>query len=316
MKIGLQPPGSGRLATPAFITEVAELGDRLGYDSLYITDHVVLPVEVQSRYPYNASGVMASNVNDIYYEPLSLLAYLVGRTQRIRLGTSVLVVPYRNPVLVAKQLACMDALSGGRMQIGVGVGWMEEEFKILGSPPYAERGAVTDEYIRVYRTIWNEEVPAFEGTYVRFPAMGVNPRPAQVSGIPILVGGNTRPGIRRAVRLGDGWHPIKLAPDALIPALQYLRRLARESGRDLTNFAISLRLGLRMSKGPVEPRAGEDYWTVLAGPARELMSRLRTYRDLGVTEVVFDFRTCLDEDEIRETVQLCGDVLVPAFAGD
>lgn len=315
MKIGLQPPNSGRYATPLVMTELAEMGDQLGYDSLQITDHVVIPAEIRSRYPYNASGVMAAAPSVDYYEPVSLLAYLIGRTERIRLGTSVLILPYRNPILTAKQFACMDHLSGGRMLLGVGAGWMEEEFRVLGSPPFPERGAVTDEYIDLFRTIWREGTTSYAGTYSSFPEIGVNPRPAQEGGIPIIVGGVTRPAIRRAVRLGNGWQPFKLPPDELLAGLQYLRQFARKTGRDLRNFTISLRLGLRMTQGATERRAGEEEWKTLVGPAREVLQHLRTYRDLGVTEAVFDFRTC-NAAEMRETIRLCAESIIPAFAAE
>lgn len=313
MKIGMQPPNSGPYATPAFITELAELGDTLGFDSLQVTDHIVVPAEIRSRYPYNASGVMAAHPESDYYEPLSLLAYLIGRTRRIKLGTSVLILPYRNPILTAKQLACMDQLSGGRMLLGVGVGWMEEEFRILGSPPFAERGAVTDEYIETFRRIWREGTTALEGRYTSTPVVGVNPRPAQAGGIPIIIGGVTRPAIRRAARLGDGWQPFKLPPDELVAGLNELRAQARRFNRDLREFTISLRLGLRMTRESTERRPDEEPWKTLVGPARDVLLHLRTYHDLGVTEVVFDFRTCRPE-EVRETLRLCAAQIIPAFA--
>jgi probable F420-dependent oxidoreductase len=313
--IGLQPPTSGPLARPEFISELAEIADRLHFYSLYVTDHVVIPAEVTSRYPYNASGVLAAGPDDPYFEPISLMAFLAAKTSHLRLGTSVLVVPYRNPVLVAKQLACIDALSGGRLVLGIGTGWMEEEFKILGAPPFAERGAITDEYIEVFRRMWCEARPSFEGKYIRFPALGVSPKPAQPAGIPILVGGHARPAIRRAARLGDGWMPLKLPPEELEPALAYLREQAVGAGRDPASLLISLRLGLRMTPGPTERRTGEENpFTALIGSASEILKTVATYRDLGVTEMVFDFRTCQSEDEVRETVQLCGEFLVPAFA--
>jgi len=314
MKFGMQPPNSGPFATPEFITELAELGDQLGYDSLQVTDHIIIPAEIRSRYPYNATGVMAAHPENDYYEPISLLAYLIGRTRRIRLGTSVLILPYRNPILAAKQLACMDQLSGGRIVLGVGVGWMEEEFRILGSPPFAERGAVTDEYIQTFRRIWREGTTALTGRYTSAPEIGVNPRPAQPGGIPIIVGGITRPAIRRAARLGDGWQPFKLTPDELIAGLNYLRAQAQRSGRDLSGFTISLRLSLRMTREPAERRPDEEPWKTLVGPARDVLTHLRTYRDLGVTEVVFDFRTCRPE-EMRETLRLCAEQIIPAFRG-
>jgi probable F420-dependent oxidoreductase len=315
MKIGLKLPSSGPLAKPAFIAELAEMGDRLGYDSLQVSDHVVVPAEIRSRYPYSASGLPSWRPETDYFEPISMLGFLAGRTHRARLGTSVLVLPYRHPVVTAKQLASIDALSGGRVFIGVGAGWQEEEFKILGSPPFAERGAITDEYIQVFRAIWNDELPEFHGKYVQFPPLGAHPQPVQKPSIPIIVGGHTRPAIRRAARLGDGWMPIRMGPDGLIAGLQYLRKQAQEIGRDLSNFEISLGLVLRMTRGPAERHEGEDPWTTLVGPARELMGTLRSYRDIGVTEIAFSLPSGTGEDEAREIVQLCGEYLVPAFAG-
>jgi probable F420-dependent oxidoreductase len=316
MKIGLQPPTSGPLARPELMAELAETADRLHFHSLYVTDHVVIPAEVQSRYPYNASGVLAARPDDPYFEPITLMSFLAARTTHLRLGTSVLVLPYRNPVLVAKQLACVDALSNGRLILGIGTGWMEEEFRILGAPSFAERGAITDEYIEVFRKMWRENRPSFEGKYVSFPALGVNPKPAQPAGIPILVGGHARPAIRRAARLGDGWMPLKLSTDELSDALAYLREHAEKAGRDPASLLISLRLGLRLTTSATERRDGEENMeTALVGAPRDVMATIEKYRDLGVTEMAFDFRTCQNEDELRETVTLCGEFLVPAFAG-
>lgn len=315
MKIGLKLPSSGPLATAAFIAEIAAMADQLGYHSLQVSDHVVLPAQVGSRYPYGAARAAAFQPETVYYEPIGLLGYLSGKTQHVRLGPSVLVLPYRQPVVAAKQLATIDALSGGRLFIGVGTGWMEEEFKILGSPPFAERGAITDEYIQAFRTLWRDDVPEFHGRYVEFPPLGARPQPAQRPGIPILVGGNTRPAIRRAVRLGDGWQPLKLTPDDLSTSLAYLRRQAQTISRDLRGFEISLGLSLRMTKGPAERRPTEgDLETTLIGSAQQVIGSLQTYQSLGVTEVAFDLRPCLDEDEVRKTVQICGEDLVHAFA--
>lgn len=303
MRIGIQPANSGPHATPAFITEVAETADRLGYHSCLITDHVVLPVEYASPYPYHPSGRMAVGPDADYYEPLSLIAYLAGRTRRIRLGTSVLIAAYRHPLVVAKQLACLDALSGGRIVIGLGTGWLREEFEALGAPPFAERGAVTDEVIEIFRRVWRTQPVSFQGRYFSFPPVGVMPKPVQPGGIPILIGGESRPAIRRAVRLGDGWHPFKLPPEDLAVRLRYLREQAQAIGRDLGAFTISLRLGLRLTAGPTERRPGEEPWKCLVGTPEQVAADLEAYRALGVHEVVFDFRTC-SEDETRQTLEL------------
>jgi probable F420-dependent oxidoreductase len=315
MNIGLKLPSSGEMATPAFMGELAVQADRLGYHSLQISDHVVIPAQIKPRYPYSASGVPRWPTDTDYFEPVGMLGWLAGKTQSARLGTSVLVLPYRHPVVTAKQLATIDALSGGRVFIGIGAGWMQEEFEILGSPPYEERGAITDEYISIFRTLWNEELPQYAGRYTSFPPLGANPRPVQQGGIPIIVGGNTKPAIRRAARLGDGWMPLNLAPGELTNGIQYLRAQLDKDGRSADGFGIYLGVNLRMTKGPTERRESESNpYTALVGPAREVMGTLRTYADLGVTELAISTRTCVSEDEVRETVQLCGELLVPAFA--
>lgn len=314
MRIGMQPANSGPQATPALLSETAELADRLGFDSVLITDHVVLPVEYTSPYPYHPSGRMAVGADADYFEPLSLIGYLAGRTRRIRLGTSVLIGPYRNPVVTAKYLACLDVLSGGRLVIGLGVGWFAEEFAAVAAPPFGERGAVTDEVIRVFHTIWRDHPASFHGRYFRFDPVGAMPKPAQPGGIPILIGGNSRPAVRRAVRLGDGWQPFKLTPDELGPYLAYLREQAKTAGRDPSSLAISLRLGLRLSAAPTERRAAEEPWKTLVGTPDQVVDDLAVYHKLGVDETVFDFRTC-SPDETRETLHLAADTLIPRFAG-
>jgi probable F420-dependent oxidoreductase len=313
VKIGIQPANSGPNASPSLLTEVAERAEELGFDSLLITDHIVLPLEYTSPYPYHASGRMAASPDDPFFEPLSTIGFLAGRTHRIRLGTSVLIGPYRHPVPTARYLACLDQLSGGRIVIGMGVGWMAEEFAAVQSPPFEERGAVTDEVIEVFRRIWRDQPASFSGRFFQFEPVGAMPKPAQAGGIPILIGGESRPAMRRAARLGDGWQPFKLPPEVLIDRLDYLRAQARTAGRDLSNFIISMRLGLRLTATPTERRSSEEPWKCLVGTPAQVAADMEVYQKLGVTEIVFDFRSCTP-DETRETLQLAGKELVSRFA--
>ncbi|HEY7293592.1 MAG TPA: LLM class F420-dependent oxidoreductase [Dehalococcoidia bacterium] len=312
MRIGVQPVNSGPLATPAYISEIAELADELGFDSLQVTDHLIMPVEYSSPYPYHPSGRMAAGPDDAYFEPLGLIAFLGGRTRRIRLGTSVLIAPYRHPVVTAKFLAGLDQLTGGRLVLGVGVGWMAEEFAALGAPPFAARGAVTDEIIQIWRTLWRDQPASFAGRFFQFAPLGMMPKPAQTGGIPIYIGGMSRPAIRRAARLGDGWQPFKLTPPELEAGLAALREQAAAIGRNLDGFEISLRLGLRLSPRATERRAAEEPWKALVGTPAEVVRDLETYARLGVTETVFDFRSCSAE-ETRETLRLAAAELLPRF---
>lgn len=313
MRIGMQPPNSGPHATPASMAELAETADRLGYDSLQVTDHLVIPVEYRSPYPYHPSGRMAAGPDDSFFEPLSLVSFLAGRTSRIRLGISVMVAPYRNPVVTAKQLACMDVLSGGRMVLGLGVGWMAEEFAAVDARYFAARGPVTDEIIEIFRRIWRDQPASFQGKHYAFEPIGVMPKPHQAGGIPIIIGGISRAAIRRAARLGDGWQPFKLTPEELAPSYAYFTEQAKQHGRDPAGLTVSMRFGLRLSNGPVERKSAEEPWKVLVGTVDQVTADLEVYQKMGVTEAVFDFRTCRPE-EMRETLEL-GAALIPRFAG-
>ena len=191
MHFGFSLPGRGALAVPDVLVKLAEKADGLRYASLFVTDHVVIPMAYRSKYPYSTTGQAATDWNQGYLEPLALMGYLTGVTSRIKLGTSVLVVPYRNPVVTAKMLATLDVMSGGRIILGVGVGWLEEEFQALASPPYAERGRVTDEYLRLMRECWTREPVQWKGHYYQMAAMSIMPKPRQAGGIPIWAGGHT-----------------------------------------------------------------------------------------------------------------------------
>ena len=151
MHFGFALPGRGPLAKPEIVLKLAQAADRFRYSSVFVTDHVVLPTTTRSVYPYHPSGQFPGGANQDYLEPLTLMSHLAAATKKIRLGTSVLVIPYRNPVVTAKMLATVDVLSGGRVILGAGVGWLEEEFVALGSPPFKERGRITEEYLRLMR---------------------------------------------------------------------------------------------------------------------------------------------------------------------
>ena len=170
MKYGLTVPNRGPLATPEALGSLARHGEELGFDSVQTGDHIVVPNSIASRYPYSQGGEFPGGELGESMEQLTLLSFLAGQTTRIRLVTSVIIVPHRNPLVAAKVLATLDILSGGRLIVGVGAGWMKEEFEALGLPPFEERGAVTDEYIRAYKELWTSDNPSFEGDVL--PVLG------------------------------------------------------------------------------------------------------------------------------------------------
>ena len=264
------------------MVEMARLAERLGYDSIVVTDHVVIPRRIESRYPYNATGRALIAPDADYFEPLSLLCYLAGLTTRIRLGTSVLVLPYRNPVLTAKALATLDLLSGGRLFVGIGAGWLAEEFHALAAPPFADRGRVTDEWIEILLKLWTEDRP-----------IACFPRPAQKPHPPLFVGGNSRPAIRRAAKYGQSWHAFRLPAADLRPLLADLRDQLRIHGRPPDACGLSVRYGIRVvgPRGDAARRPGEEPGRVFVGAAARVAEQLQPLLDLGPTDVILDCRT-------------------------
>jgi probable F420-dependent oxidoreductase len=293
VEFGFSLPSRGPLATLDAILKLATKAAALRYASLFVSDHVVLPVSsARSVYPYAPSGQLPGGAAQDYLEPVVLLSHLAHATRRIRLGTSVLVVPYRNPVLTAKMLATVDVLSGGRLVVGAGAGWLREEFEALGAPPFEARGSVTDEYLRLMRAAWTTDPVTFVGRHYTVRDVHALPKPRQPGGPPVWIGGHTAAALRRAARLGDAWHPIGLRPPAGLPPDEYgdkvkqLHAWAAEAGRDPA--AITLTLRAPMEVRPARARAPAGDRPLLQGTAAEVLADLRAYRARGVTHVVFD----------------------------
>ena len=239
MKLGAFLPPWGDQATPADFDLLAQGVEDLGYDSLWTGDHVVFPRDVVSPYPYNATGAFPFDRDQPLFEPVTLLAYLAGRTTTVRLGMSVLVLPMRNPVMTAKMLAGIDNLTRGRFELGVGVGWLREEFEVL-TANFAARGELTDEWITILRQLWTAGSPTgFEGRHYRFAPLALLPRPDRP--IPIVIGGNSRSALRRAARLGDGWHGVRLAPEQVRGAVRRLQVDLADANREPAGFRVVLR---------------------------------------------------------------------------
>ena len=216
MRFGFYMPNSGPTAQPDALAEIALRGDELGFNCLVVPDHVVEPNQIKSPYPYTVGGEFGGGQRSDgeWPEQLTTLGFLADVTKKIRLVTSVMIVPYRNPILTAKMLATLDVLSKGRLTVGVGVGWMEEEFTALGAPPFAQRGVVTNEYLRAFKELWTSDNPTFDGRYCRFSDLTFLPKPVQKPHPPIWVGGQSRRAIRRAAELGYAWHPVGAIPAA------------------------------------------------------------------------------------------------------
>lgn len=237
--------------------DVCRRAEAAGFESLWGGEHVVLPSSIESRYPYTADGKIPASPDTPIPDPLIWLAFAAAAVPSLRLGTCILIVPQRNPLILAKELATLDQLSGGRVELGLGVGWLREEFDALGVP-WARRGARNDEYIAAMRAVWAQPHAEFHGEFVDFAPVTCSPRPVQPS-IPILVGGDTDAAIDRAVRLADGYFPGEGDPVGLAALLGRLRAAAERAGRDPATIEINAMFGQQMA----EPLAGLEHLAAL-----------------------------------------------------
>jgi probable F420-dependent oxidoreductase len=293
VEFGVSLPGRGPLAGLDVVLKIAEKADALRFGSLFVTDHVVMPVSsAKSTYPYTTSGQFPGGLAQDYLEPLVVLSHLAHATKRPRLGVSVLVVPYRNPLLTAKMLATVDVLSKGRVVLGAGVGWLREEFEALGAPPFEERGRVTDEYIKLMRAAWTTDPVTFDGKYYPVRDVHVLPKPVQRPTIPVWIGGHTDAAVRRAGALGDGWHPIGMRAPALLMPDEYAAKVkqvhdaARRAGRDPKAITLTIRVPMEVRAKNAKAAAGDR--PLFQGTAAEVIADVRRYQALGVSHFVFD----------------------------
>ncbi|HKA56258.1 MAG TPA: LLM class F420-dependent oxidoreductase [Candidatus Binatia bacterium] len=213
------------------IVAAAEAAEALGYSTVWVIDHIVLPAKIEGGYAFNPL--------DPFLEPLTVLGALALKTSRVKLGTAVLVLPYRHPIYTAKALATVDVLSGGRLVVGVGAGWMEPEFTALGVP-IAERGSRTNETIDILKALWTQETPGYAGRHFQFSDIKFIPQPVQKPRPPILVGGMTRGALQRVARRGDGWIALGKGPEDLKAPLDTLRELTAKAGRKLEDLRLSM----------------------------------------------------------------------------
>ena len=296
MKFGLSLPNQGPVATPENMVRLARLGQELSFDSLWVSDHLFIPYQLESRMPYNAAaGRLWVKPTDNVFEPLMTLAFLGGIVQTPKLGIGVLVIPYRDPVVTAKMLVTLDVLTGGRAILGAGVGWMREEFETFGAS-YQDRGAVTDEYIRVFKELCTADEPHFEGKHYRVSNVGFYPKPVQKPHPPVWIGGQSTRAIRRVARLGDGWLPSHISPETLAENLGTLRRFCEEAGRDPDTIEICPKENI-FSFG--DPRSDRDAGTVSPTvKTQQMVDTIHRYEEAGASHIVLDLIRGITVDEM------------------
>lgn len=239
MEVGLHVPQVGAHASSQNIAAFARAADETGFDGLWVFDHVVLQKEQQSRYPYSADGSLGFPPTMNFLEPLTQLAFLAAHTKRVRLGTSVLVLPMRQPVLHAKIMATIDFLSGGRFVLGAGVGWWKQEFEAL-SVPFERRGKRMDECLQVLRALWTEEFVDFKGEFYEVVDWACNPKPVQAGGIPIWLGGESHKQLERVGKYGDGWLATARSLATMKEDMEIAREAASSAGRDPAKLVVAI----------------------------------------------------------------------------
>jgi len=314
MQIGFNLPISGPMLAPEIMARIARVGEALGYDYLTLTDHIVLPNLRVPGYPYSESGEFFGEGPERRHEQLTAAAFIAAKTSRIRLVLAVMVVPHRPAVLAAKMLATIDVLSGGRLVVGIGAGWLEAEFNAVVAPPFAERGRVTDEYLRAFRALWTEEAPRCDGEWVKFRDIQFEPKPRQKPQPPIWVGGESGPSLRRAARLGDAWYPIGSNNKHLLDTLpryragvDRLRRFIAEAGRDPASVALTYRV--KRYGAAVPDKASDGERRLFSGSISDIVADLKALGELGVAAVDIDFERPDAEASITEMRRFKEEVL-------
>ena len=290
MRFGFYLPTRGPLATRRDIKAYVDTAESVGFTSVVVADHIVVPTEIESAYPYTVKGNFISQGECL--EQLSLMAFVAAATEKMRIVSSVMIVPHRNPILVAKSIATTDILSEGRVTVGVGVGWMAEEFAALAAPDFKRRGAVTDEYIRIWKKLWTGEAVSHDGEFYSFKELYCQPTPVQDPHPPIWIGGHSNPALRRVAKLADGWHPVgataasPLPPSEMAKKLTFLRELTEAEGRDFDALSISYKCPIYDGG---QPPQGETRRLFSGGPNAAL-DDIATFAEIGVGELIFDFR--------------------------
>lgn len=239
MKFGITGVGSGSTARPELLTQVAKKAEELNFESVWIPEHLAIPVSINSPYPYSEDGKFPGGPNAALHDSFVALSFVAACTEKIKLGTGVFVLPLRNPLAVAKAAASVDVLSQGRLLFGIGIGWLEEEFQATGMN-FQDRAPRGREWVKILKALWTQETPEYAGRFHSFEPIGFNPKPVQKPHPPIIFGGETRAALKRTAALGDGWYGVRYTPESVKPQLALLKELTQQAGRDFSEIEISV----------------------------------------------------------------------------
>lgn len=299
MKFGITIPNNFGIADVKQVLAFGPLAEELGYDSIWVMDHL-----------FNAGYIRQRLDDKPYYHPLATLSYLSATTERVALETSVLVLPYHNPIALAKYVATLDQMSDGRVILGVGVGAMTEEFEALGIS-MRQRGALTNESIAVMKELWTNEDPEFDSQRWHFAELKFAPKPKQRPHVPLWIGGSSPGAMKRTATIGDGWHPTGMSPEDFRAASQDIRQMASDAGRGPGAVAMSVRVEVEAHGGPSSDRA-QNRARLPGHDAGLIADGIRAYQDAGVEHIVLALNTG-DVARITELMQLIAREVIPQF---
>ena len=289
MQIGFNAPTTGKLIDPDTLLAIVTEGEALGFDYVTISDHIMVPRNLDSKYPYTDGGEFPAGTQAAWLEQLATTAFIAAATKKLRFVLSVMVVPHRPAVLTAKLLSTIDFLSKGRLTVGIGVGWCREEFEAINAAPFDDRGHVTDEWMDACKVLWTEDEPKFDGKYVKFDNVVFTPKPVQQP-IPIWVGGESGPALRRTARYANGWYPVGTNPQfpmntvsRVKAGLSRFQGFCEKAGRDPAEISLALRV---LSGPGARPRGRIDgEGEMFTGDAADWVGDIEALRALGILAV-------------------------------
>jgi probable F420-dependent oxidoreductase len=294
------------LATGSAVVEIAEYAEKLGFDSVWVVDHVVLPHVSSQPYPYtNQPHYSLPNAWPIL-DPLITLAAIASRTSKVLLGTGVYLLPLRHPVISAKLVASLDVLAQGRLRLGVGLGWIKEEYEVLGVS-WSDRGRLFDEQIDLMRVLWRDQNPCFDGEFWKLRDIGFEPKPVNGT-VPLLIGGRNSPARRRAAKRGDGWHLIDMEPDQVAAARAELAQDCKAAGRPFEQVPISMYASLTVQDidAPIDSRQFP-----LMGSASQIARSLGAYRNAGLDHIALAPRGLATVTDYKRLLDLVHERILP-----
>ncbi|MDQ2904154.1 MAG: LLM class F420-dependent oxidoreductase [Chloroflexota bacterium] len=305
MKFGVFLPISGRATGPEVLMEAARSAEAQGFDAVWSADRVVTPWQINTFYPYSENHEFIVPPDRPFLDSFTCLTFLAGCTEKIQLGVSVLVLPYRHPLYWSRVAVSIERLSRGRLIMGIGVGWMEEEFAAL-NVPFKDRGRMTDEQLQIVNSLWTEEHASFNGKYYQFQDIAFYPKPIQQPRIPIWVGGEGLAAQRRAAKYGDAWFPyfVQITPRELRAKYDEVRRMAAEFGRDPDQVKLTSCYQVEVTRSPVPQDESH-----LRGTPEQLVEALQAYRDIGVEHLALQFMVPRWPDRVEQIERFAKEVM-------